>query len=103
VVFDTIGGETQEASWATMSPKGILVAITSPPAEATARLHGVRSAFVYIGPNVAALNGLTSLIERGELRPIVGAEYALANVGRAHKLSESGRAKGKIALYVGQP
>jgi NADPH:quinone reductase-like Zn-dependent oxidoreductase len=71
VVFDTIGGETQEASWSTMSPNGILVAIASPPPEETARQHGVRSAFVYIG--------------------------------EAHRLSEPGRAKGKIALYVGQP
>jgi NADPH:quinone reductase-like Zn-dependent oxidoreductase len=103
VVFDTIGGETQEASWTTMSPNGILVAITSPPEEETARQHGVRSAFVYIGPNVPALGGLTALIERGELRPIIGAEFALADIGEAHRLSESGRAKGKIALYVGQP
>lgn len=103
VVFDTIGGQTQEASWDTMSPGGILVSITAPPSEETARQHGVRSAFVYIGPNVAALDGLTNLIERGELHPIVGAEFALADVGRAHLLSESGRARGKIALYVGQP
>ena len=41
-----------------------------------------------IGPNVSALNSLTSLIERGELRPIVGAEFALHDVQRAHELSE---------------
>jgi hypothetical protein len=33
----------------------------------------------------------------------VGAEFALADIGQAHRLSESGRARGKIALYVGQP
>jgi NADPH:quinone reductase-like Zn-dependent oxidoreductase len=102
-VFDTIGGATQDQSWGTMSPDAMLVSITSPPPEATARQHGVRSAFLFIGPNVPALNGLTALIERGQLRPIVGAEFSLSEVQRAHELSESGRARGKIALYVGQP
>jgi NADPH:quinone reductase-like Zn-dependent oxidoreductase len=103
LVFDTIGGATQENSWSTMNPNGMLVSITSPPPEATAVKHGVRSAFLFIGPNVSALNELTALIKQGKLRPIVGAEYALRDVQRAHELSESGRAKGKIALYVAQP
>ncbi len=103
LVFDTIGGDTQDRSWATMSPGGLLVSITSPPPEATAHRYDVRSSFLFIGPNVPALNGLTALIERGELRPIVGEEFALRDVQRAHDLSESGRARGKIALYVGQP
>ena len=103
LVFDTIGGPTQDHSWSTMRPDAMLVSITSPPPEETARQHGVRSAFLFIGPNAPALNHLTALIERGELRPIVGAEFALHEVQRAHELSESGRARGKIALYVGQP
>lgn len=103
LVFDTIGGTTQDDSWSTIRPNGMLVSITSPPSEDVARQHGVRSAFLFIGPNAAALRELSALIERGELRPIVGAEYALRDVQRAHQLSETGRAKGKIALYVGQP
>ncbi len=103
LVFDTIGGDTQDNSWGTMSPGGLLVSITSPPPEATASQHGVRSAFLFIGPNVEALNHLTALIEQGKLRPIVGEEFALQDIKRAHGLSESGRARGKIALYVGQP
>jgi hypothetical protein len=31
------------------------------------------------------------------------AEYALSDIRRAHELSESERARGKIALHVGQP
>ncbi len=103
LVFDTIGGPTQDHSWSTMSPNAMLVSITSPPSGEIASQHGVRSAFLFIGPNASALNELTALIERGKLRPIVGAEFALPDVQRAHELSESGRAKGKIALYVGQP
>ncbi len=103
LVFDTIGGTTQDRSWATLSPGGMLVSITSTPSEEVAREHGARSAFLMIGPNVAALDELTALVELGQLRPIVGAEFALADIQRAHELSETGRARGKIALYVAQP
>ncbi len=103
LVFDTIGGATQDASWSTMSPNAMLVSITAPPSEDVARQHGVRSKFLFIGPNVRALNELTAMVERGKLRPVVGAEFALQDVTHAHELSESGRAKGKIALYVGKP
>ncbi len=103
LVFDTIGGPTQDHSWSTMRPNAMLVSITSPPSKEIASQHGVRSAFLFIGPIASALNELTALIERGELRPIVGAEFALEDAQPAHELSESGRAKGKIALYVGKP
>lgn len=56
-----------------------------------------------IGPNVAALDELTALVELGKLRPIIGAEFALADIKSAHELSETGRARGKIAVYVAQP
>jgi NADPH:quinone reductase-like Zn-dependent oxidoreductase len=62
---------------------------------------GVRSSYLFIGPNVAALNGLAELVDSGKLRAVVGAEFALSDIKRAHALSESGRAKGKIALVVG--
>ncbi len=103
LVFDTIGGSTQDASWSTLSPNGLLVSVTSPPDDAVARHHGVRSAFLFIGPNATALGELAILIERGALRPIVGAEFALADIQQAHELSESGRARGKIAIYVDTP
>lgn len=103
VVFDTIGGTTQDDSWVTMNPNGILVSVTSPPSEKVAQQHGVRSAYLFIQPNVPALNELCALIERGDVRPVIGAEFALSDIKQAHALSESGRAKGKIALYVGQP
>ena len=103
LVFDTIGGSTQDNSWSTMRPNALLISITSPPSEAVARQRGVRSEFLFIGPNASALNQLTTFIERGQLRPIVGAEFALTDIQRAHEMSESGRAKGKIAVYVGQP
>jgi NADPH:quinone reductase-like Zn-dependent oxidoreductase len=43
------------------------------------------------------------MVESGRLRPIVGAEFALRDIAKAHALSESGRTVGKIVLYAGAP
>lgn len=103
VVFDTLGGQVQEASWRVLRPGGILVSIVSPPDADKARAHGVRSAFVFIGPNAPVLARLADMVDGGRLRPIVGAEFGLRDAARAHALSESGRAVGKIVLLAGTP
>ena len=73
---------------------------TCKPSQDKARELGVRCSYLFIGRNVAALNGLTALVDCGKVRPIVGAEFARQDMKLAHALSESGRAKGKIALVV---
>ena len=102
-VFDTLGGAVQEASWGLLKPGGILVSIVSPPDEARAAALGVRAGFVFIGPNAPVLEQLAAMVDGGRLRPLVGAEFGLDRIVEAHALSESGRAVGKIVLYVGQP
>ena len=103
VVFDTLGGDIQKSSWSVLKQGGILVSIVSPPSDEKAKELGVRSAFVFIEPNAYILEQLAKLVEHGKLRPIVGAEFALHDIAKAHALSETGRAVGKIVLYVGQP
>lgn len=102
-VFDTIGGQVQEASWSVLKRGGILVSITGTPSEEKAKALGVRSAFLFIGPSAPILTQLAELADNGKLRPLVGAEFALKDISKAHALSQSGHAVGKIALYVGQP
>jgi NADPH:quinone reductase-like Zn-dependent oxidoreductase len=102
-VFDTLGGQVQEDSWSVLRPGGIQVSIVSTPSEEKARARGLRGAFIFIGPNAPVLERLAALVDGGELRPIVGAEFALRDIGKAHALSESGRTVGKIVLYVGTP
>ncbi|WP_299874894.1 NADP-dependent oxidoreductase [uncultured Cocleimonas sp.] len=103
VVFDTLGGDIQESSWSVLKQDGILVSIVSPPSEEKAKELNVRSAFVFIEPNAPILEELSKLVEQGKLRPVIGAEFALKDIVKAHTLSESGRTVGKIVLYVGQP
>lgn len=103
VVFDTIGGQVQEASWSVLKPHGMLVSIVQPPSEERANQLNARSEFVFIQPSSEILGELSQLIDNGTIRPVVGAEFSLKDVARAHELSESGRARGKIVLHVGVP
>ena len=103
VVFDTVGGQVQQDSWATLKPGGLLVSIVDLPPEAEARARGVRSAFVFIQPSRTILDQLAGLVDVGQVRPLIGAEFALRDAAAAQRLSQSGRARGKIVMYVGAP
>lgn len=103
VVFDTLGGAVQEASWKVLNAGGLLVSVVSPPSEERAQAQGARSAFLFIKPDAAILARLAQWVDTGRLRPVIGAEFALHDVARAHALSESGHARGKIVIYVGAP
>jgi NADPH:quinone reductase-like Zn-dependent oxidoreductase len=103
IVFDTLGGSVQEASWSTLKPGGLLVSIISPPDQARAAAAGLRSAFIFIGPDAPVLAQLADLVDDGKLRPVIGAEFAVDDIAAAHALSESGHARGKIVVYVGHP
>ncbi len=103
VVFDTLGGDIQESSWSVLKRGGILVSIVSPPSADKAKEMGVKSAFVFIEPSAVILEQLAVLVDAGKVRPVVGAEFALKDIAKAHSLSETGRSVGKIVIYVGQP
>lgn len=103
MVFDTIGGPVQEASWTVIRAGGVLVSVVDPPTPERAAQAGVEGKFVFIQPSAPILRELAELVDTGIVRPIVGAEFALHRVREAHALSESGHARGKIVLHVGQP
>lgn len=103
VVFDTVGGETREKSWTTLKPGGMLVSITDRPSEDRAKAEGKRAAFVFIGPNAPILTDLAQMVDLGQVRPIIGAEYGLNDTAKAQEASETGRSTGKIVIYVGHP
>jgi len=103
LVVDTIGGATQRDSWSVLKPGGLLVSLVSPPDRNCPQAESRRGVYLFIEPDAAVLDALAALVDGGELRPVVGAEFALADAARAHELSRSGRARGKIALYVGEP
>jgi NADPH:quinone reductase-like Zn-dependent oxidoreductase len=103
VVFDTIGGEVQEKSWTVLKPGGMLVSITGQPSEDRAKAEGKRAGYVFIGPNAAILKDLGQMVDLGQVRPLIAAEYGLNETAKAQDFSETGRATGKVVIYVGHP
>lgn len=100
VVFDTIGGDVQEKSFKVLSKGGILVSIVSPPDSNKAEQHGIRTGYFFLQPDGEKLARLGELIEAGEVRPVVGAVFPLEETAKAHALSETHHAQGKIVLSI---
>jgi NADPH:quinone reductase len=112
VILDPVGGELFARSITRLRPLGQLVAIgyagglwpELQPAHIVGRNVGVQG--VYIGrllrhaPDViaAATGELLELWREGAIRPVVGAEFPLADVEQAHELVESRRSVGKVVL-----
>ncbi|MGL4319803.1 MAG: NADP-dependent oxidoreductase [Paracoccaceae bacterium] len=103
VVFDTVGGPVQEKSWGVLNAGGMLVSITDKPSEERAKAEGKRGAFIFIQPNATILKGLADMVDIGQVRPLIAAEFGLKDAAKAQDFSEAGRATGKVAIYVGQP
>ncbi|MBW4630961.1 MAG: NADP-dependent oxidoreductase [Iphinoe sp. HA4291-MV1] len=100
VVFDTIGGDTQERSFGVLRKDGFLVSIVSPPSQETAASYSVRSSMVSVQPNAAQLDEITALVDSGKLKPYVETVLPLSEARQAHEMSQSGRTRGKIVLQV---
>ena len=100
VVFDTIGGDTQERSWRVLKPGGILVSVVSPPSKETAAERGVRRAFVFIHASGEQLAAIAQLVDAGQMKPLIHTVLPLAEVRQAHAISQGGHARGKIVLHV---
>ncbi len=101
LVFDTVGGDTQERSWSVLRPGGILVTIVGQAPDREAKEHGMRAARV--GPPKSSgeiLSRIGDLIESGILAPTVQAVYPLEQARDAQELCETGHGRGRIVLAV---
>lgn len=98
VVFDTVGGDTQERAFQTLKRGGVLVSTVSPPSAEKAKQFGVTVAMVAMMPKPDQLAEIDHLLERGKLNVRVATVLPLAEAKKAHQLSASGHADGKIIL-----
>lgn len=100
VVLDTVGGEHQENAFKVLKRGGILVSTANKPNQETANSFGVRCEYASAGPNAHILNELRSLIEMGQLRPVVDKVFRLEDAKQAQNYSQTGKARGKIVLEI---
>ncbi|MFC7518555.1 zinc-dependent alcohol dehydrogenase family protein [Herbaspirillum sp. GCM10030257] len=108
VVFDTIGGDTLSRGAEVLAQLGRLVSIVD-IAQPQNLIHawGKNASyhFVFTRQNRGKLDELSALVERGQLRPHVGATYTLEEIPQAHARLESrdNGLRGKIAIAVVPP
>ncbi len=105
VVFDTIGGDTLARSPDALAQLGRVVSIVDiaqPQNLLQAWGKNASYHFVFTRQNRGKLDELSALIERGQLRPHLGAVYSLADIPQAHALLETPNngLRGKIAIAV---
>jgi NADPH:quinone reductase-like Zn-dependent oxidoreductase len=99
-VLDTITGETADRSYAVIKAGGVYVSILMPPSEEKALAHGVRTAHVFVQPNVEQLNEIRKLVDSGKLKIPVEKVFPLAEARAAQELNAQGHTRGKIVLRV---
>jgi NADPH:quinone reductase-like Zn-dependent oxidoreductase len=103
VVLDTIGGETQDRSFAVLKPGGVLVSAVASPDQQKAARHGVKALFFLVDVSSHRLEELAALIEAGELATSIGEVLSLADARIAHEmLAGRPHKRGKIVLRVGE-
>jgi NADPH:quinone reductase-like Zn-dependent oxidoreductase len=98
VVFDTVGGDTQERAFRTLKRGGVLVSTVNPPAAEKAKEFGVSVAMTIVTSKPDQLAEINRLLESGKLKVRLATVLPLAEVKKAHQLSASGHADGKIIL-----
>lgn len=100
LVYDLIGGDTQERSFQVLKRGGTLISTLQEPDKAKALAKGLKVAHYMAKPDAGELKEIAALIERGKIRPVVDATYGLADAGKAERALASGHVRGKIVLTV---
>jgi NADPH:quinone reductase-like Zn-dependent oxidoreductase len=117
VVFDLVGGDTQQRSFLVLKEGGHLVSATQPVSQEEAAMHRVSGEMMRLAPSGDVLGRIARLLEEGTIRPDVATVYALedaarawkdiaGNLPRVHGMPPSGpgaarrKAHGKIVLRV---
>jgi NADPH:quinone reductase-like Zn-dependent oxidoreductase len=98
VVFDLIGGDTQERSWAVLKKGGVLVSTVQEPSQEKASAIGVRATRYTAEPRADQLREIDALIQAGKVRPVVARTFAYGDAKEALRGLEEGHGAGKLVL-----
>ena len=98
LVYDLVGGETQERSWALLKQGGALVTTLAEPPQDKAQAHCVRATRYTVQPDAGQLREIDELIDAGKVRPHVERTFDMASVHEAFAAIEHGHVAGKLVL-----
>ncbi|QXE02540.1 NADP-dependent oxidoreductase [Terribacillus sp. DMT04] len=101
-VVDTMGGDILDKSFQILKSGGRLVTIAGQPDEELAEKHQVTASSYWLTPNGKQLGEIGELLEKEIVKPQVGSVYGFSveDLQKAHELSETHHAKGKIVIKV---
>ena len=102
VVLDTIGGDTLERSWGVLKPGGFLVTTVASIPEGVPEKYGVRADRLMTQADGRELAQIAAIIDEQKIKPIVTTVLPLTDARKAHEMSETGHARGKIVLRVAE-
>jgi NADPH:quinone reductase-like Zn-dependent oxidoreductase len=100
MVFDTVGGETQERSLGVLRKGGVLVSVVSPIPPGVAEQHAVRGIYFIVEGSRAQLEQIAALVDEGRLKPIIAEVFPLARAREAFEFGAGTHSPGKIILEV---
>jgi NADPH:quinone reductase-like Zn-dependent oxidoreductase len=101
LVYDLIGGDTQQRSWAVIRQGGALVSTLSEPSQAEASKHGARATRYTARPDGEQLARITRLFESGAVRVEIVERYPFERVPDAFARIEQGHLRGKVVVTRG--
>ena len=102
LVYDLIGGETQERSFRVLKKGGILVSTLTEPNQDKARQYGVRGTRYTVEPNAAELDDIARLIDAGKVKPKVSKVFTLAEAAKAQSCVAEDHPEGKVVLRIAE-
>ncbi|MGZ4900273.1 MAG: NADP-dependent oxidoreductase [Candidatus Angelobacter sp.] len=120
LVLDGVGKSVWVDSFRALKVGGRLVTLTAPiPQESAGKLKffataipglaggvvrgllgGKRLLVTRVKPRGGELEKISTLIEAGKIRPVVEKVFALGQIAEAHRASETGHVRGKLAIKV---
>jgi NADPH:quinone reductase-like Zn-dependent oxidoreductase len=99
-VFDTVGGEVAQTSFAVLKPGGRAAFIASGAQAPKPTRNDVTALRPAVGRARAPLERIGELVAAGTIRPPEIKLYPLAQAAEAHRVSEGRHFRGKLVLQV---
>ena len=118
IVFDTLGDDYTFDAFEIIKEGGVVTSIAGPPSEESAKIMGIndyelpeqlsklvkdKSAVykhTWMQPNAAQLNEIKTMVEEGEIKPIVDLIYSFEDGVDAYEYLSTGRAQGKVIISL---
>lgn len=99
-VFDTVGGETYERSFAVLKKGGTIVSMVEQPNDELMKRYEVGAKSQFTQPNSAQLAELANLIDQRKLVVKIDEVFSLDNGKKAFDRLQNGHPRGKVVIHI---